>query len=118
MKKDSAKHLQRVRRIAMSMPGAEEKLSHGAPTWFAKKVFASFVDNHHNDGHLAIWIPAAPGEQELMIQAAPKTYYRPPYVGVKGWVGIELAQIGDDELAEHIRAAWKIVTAPKPKKRV
>ena len=70
-----------------------------------------FAKNHHNDGHVAIWIPAVPGEQEALIHADPLTYFRPPYVGVKGWVGIELSRIGDEELAAHIADAWRIVAA-------
>ncbi|HKQ87398.1 MAG TPA: MmcQ/YjbR family DNA-binding protein, partial [Candidatus Acidoferrales bacterium] len=75
-------HLGRVRRVCMSMPGATEKLSHGEPTFFVKKrVFTMFADNHHNDGHIAVWIPAMPGLQAALIKSSPKTYFRPPYVG-------------------------------------
>jgi hypothetical protein len=55
-----------------------------------------FSDNHHHDGHVAVLIPAQPGEQEALMASFPSIYYRPPYVGGKGWVGIELGQIGDD----------------------
>jgi hypothetical protein len=93
------------------MPECTEKLSHGEPTFFVrKKVFAMFSNNHHNDGHVAVWIPAEPGAQATLIQMAPETYFKPPYVGVKGWVGIELDSIGDDELASHIREAWRMIT--------
>jgi len=50
-------------------------------------------NNHHDDGHVAVWIPAAPGVQEKLIHDDPRKYYRPPYVGVRGWVGIELSAI-------------------------
>lgn len=98
------------------MPGATEKLSHGAPTFFAQKdkgVFAMFVNNHHNDGHVAVWIPAAPGFQEAMIRSSPKTFFRPPYVGVKGWVGVELDQVGDEELSSLIQEAWRLAAKPR-----
>ena len=87
----------------MALPGTTEKLSHGEPTFFAggKRVFAMLSNNHHNDGHLAVWIPAPPGLQEALVQEAPNVYYRPPYVGVKGWIGIELERIGD-EVAEPV----------------
>ena len=109
-----ADHLRRVRRICAAMPECTEKLSHGAPTFFGPKVFAMFVDNHHNDGHVAIWIPVKPGMQPLLIEDAPETFFRPPYVGVKGWVGVELAQIADEGLAALIRDAWTLA-APKKK---
>src|SRR5262245_57505568 len=106
-------HIHRVRRIALSLPGTTEKLSHGEPTFFEKKVFAMISNNHHNDGHLAVWIPATPDEQSALIKANPKTYYYPPYVGKAGWVGIELDQIGDEELAVHLHDAWNLIKPTK-----
>jgi hypothetical protein len=111
-------HLGRVRRICLAMPEATEKLSHGEPTFFVrKKVFAMYSSDHHHDGHIAVIIPAAPGHQEMLIATSPKTYYRPPYVGVKGWVGIELSQIDDEELACHIRDAWQMIYGKGPAQR-
>jgi hypothetical protein len=106
-------HLRRVRRICSAMPECTEKLSHGEPTFFVrKKVFAMFANNHHDDGHIAVWIPAPPGLQGILIQSSPQTFFRPPYVGVRGWVGIELDCISDEDLAAHIREAWLLI-APK-----
>jgi hypothetical protein len=109
----SKDYLQRVRRICLTMPGAWEKLSHGEPTFFAgKKVFAMFANNHHNDGHIAVWCPAPLGMQAILIEAEPKKFYKPPYVGVRGWIGINLNQIRDEELASHLSQAWQMI-APK-----
>ena len=110
--------LERVRRICAAMPSVSEKLSHGAPTFFVKKdkgVFATFADNHHEDGHLAVWLPAPAGMQSALIEDAPKTYFKPPYVGVSGWIGIELDQISDEALEIHVREAWEIATGKKTK---
>ena len=71
-----------------------------------------FANNHHNDGHVAVWIPAPPGLQASLIETSPETFFKPPYVGVRGWVGIELDNIGDEGLAFHIREAWRLI-APK-----
>jgi hypothetical protein len=104
-------HIDRVRRLALALPGASEKLSHGEPTFFvAKRVFVMFANNHHSDGHTAIWIPAPPGAQAEMIAEAPEIYFKPPYVGVKGWVGVELTHTPDDLLADLIRKAWQLTT--------
>ena len=113
-KSDSGEeHLRRVRRICSAMPETTEKLSHGEPTFFVRKrVFTMFANNHHNDGHIAVWIPAPPGVQAMLIKQSPETYFKPPYVCGAGWVGIELDRIGDEELASHIREAWRLV-APK-----
>jgi hypothetical protein len=109
----SNKHLERVRRICSALPETTERLSHGEPTFFVKgKVYVMFADNHHHDGHVAIWIPVPSGFQEAFIEADPQTYFKPPYVGVRGWVGIELSRIGDKDLTFHIQTAWELI-APK-----
>ena len=111
-------HLRRVRRICAALPGTTERLSHGEPTFFVdKKVFAMFANNHHNDGHIAVLIAAASGLQPLLIKENPKTYFKPPYVGVRGWVGIELEHISDDELGAHIHEAWQMIAPKKLKLR-
>jgi hypothetical protein len=111
-------HLKRVRRFCLALPETSERLSHGEPTFFVrKKVFTMFANNHHNDGHIAVWIPAEPGLQAMLVHTAPKTFFKPPYVGVKGWVGIELDAINDEDLALHIRDAWRLI-APKTLKAV
>ena len=108
------KQIRRVRRICLSLPETTEKLSHGEPTFFVrKKVFAMFSNNHHNDGHIAVCIPAAIGVQAALIEAAPEKFYRPPYVGVRGWVGIEVARVNDEELAFHLREAWRLIAPPR-----
>jgi hypothetical protein len=119
LKEPAEAHICRVRRLCTSLPEVTEKLSHGAPTFFARKrVCAMVSNNHHNDGHVAVWIPAAPGVQAALIKSDPRVYYRPPYVGPSGWIGIELDQIGDEDLAIHLREAYDlvIVKQAKPKK--
>ena len=103
--------LERVRRICGMMPSVSEKLSHGSPTFFVqqdKGVFTMFTENHHEDGRLAVWLPAPVGLQSALIGDAPEIYFKPPYVGSNGWIGIVLAQIRDEALEVHIREAWEI----------
>ena len=104
--------LERLRRLCARLPSVAEKLSHGAPAFFVEKdkgVFAMFADNHHQDGHLAVWLPVPDGLQSALIDDAPDTYFKPPYVGSSGWVGVELGRVRDDALAIHLREAWEIV---------
>jgi hypothetical protein len=109
----SEEHLRRVRQICAALPGTEERLSHGEPTFFVgKRVYAMFANNHHDDGHIGLWLPAPGGMQETLIASAPQVYYYPPYVGFRGWIGIELANISDADLAFHIRDGWRLI-APK-----
>jgi hypothetical protein len=109
----NTEQLERVRGVCLALPEATEKLSHGEPTFFVrKKVFAMFANNHHNDGRIAVWLPVPPGMQPMMIAASPEKFFKPPYVGVRGWVGIALPQIDDDELTFHLHTAYRQV-APK-----
>lgn len=106
-------HLDRVQRICHALPETEERLSHGEPTFFVRKrVYVMFANNHHNDGRVAVWLPVPPGAQEMLIEADPAKFFKPPYVGVRGWVGIVLAAVDDEELALHIHAAWRLI-APR-----
>jgi hypothetical protein len=111
---DGEKQLERVRRICLSLPETWEKISHGEPTFFVrKKAFAMCSNNHHNDGHIAVTIPAAIGIQAMLVERSPEKFYRPPYVGVRGWVGIELNRVTDEELSLHLREAWRLIAPEK-----
>jgi len=107
------RHADRVRALCLAMPGAIERASHGEPTFFVhKRVFAMLSLNHHDDGRIAVLIPAADDVQEQLLAAQPDKYFYPPYVGVRGWVGIHLPRVSDKLLRQHITQAWRLV-APK-----
>jgi hypothetical protein len=109
--------LLRVRRICATFPQTSEKLSHGEPTFFVRKrVFAMFSNSHHGDGHVAVLIPVGPGLQATLIHSSPEIYYYPAYVGVRGWVGIELDAISEQELISHLHAAWSLIAPVKLKR--
>ena len=104
--------LERVRELCLALPEASEKLSHGEPTWFVRKVFVSFADRHHDD-RVAIWCAAPPGAQEARVSADPTHYFVPPYVGGRGWLGVYLDFPVDwDEVADVIADAYRQI-APK-----
>lgn len=100
--------LDRVRATCLELPGAYEKLSHGSPCFFIdkKRQFCAYLDDHHGDGRVAVWLPARPGVQESLIEEDPEVYFRPPYVGPSGWVGVRLDRGLDWQVvADHIAAA-------------
>jgi hypothetical protein len=68
-----------------------------------------FANNHHGDGRVAVWLPAGAGVQAASIEEAPETYFRPPYVGVSGWIGVELSNVDDEQLGALIREAFRVV---------
>jgi hypothetical protein len=80
-----------VRAACLWPPETEERISHGSPNFTVRgKTFASYVVNHHGDGRVALWLSAAPGLQESYVTADPARYFVPPYVGVRGWLGVHL----------------------------
>ena len=107
--------LPRLRELCLALPEATERLSHGSPSWFVrdKKQFASFVDHHHGTDIVGFWCPAPPGVQEALTAAEPDRFYRPPYVGHRGWIGVRLdVDVDWDEVDEIVRDAYRCV-APK-----
>ena len=111
---DDGTQLGRLRCLCLSIPGTTAKASHGAPTFFTPiRVFATFADNHHGDGHVTAWLPAGPGVQEALIEEAPDAYFRPPYVGCRGWIGVELSKVGDDPLGALVREGFSRIARPR-----
>jgi hypothetical protein len=106
----------RVREVCLRFPAAEEKLSHGSPSFHVRgKMFLNFVDDHHGDGRLAVWCKAALEEQRRLVATNPERYFVPPYVGVKGWVGIRVDAAHADwiDLAMLVEEAWRSVAPPR-----
>ncbi|MGI8868261.1 MAG: MmcQ/YjbR family DNA-binding protein [Mycobacteriales bacterium] len=96
------------------MPEVTERPSHGEPAWFVrdKKLFVMFADHHHDD-RLAFWAAAPSGAQEAMVADDPGRFFRPPYVGHRGWVGAYLdVEVDWDDLAQVVEDAFRTI-APK-----
>ena len=91
MKRDAEGLIEKVRQIALALPDATEKLSHGEPTFFNRGgVFAMIDNHHHGSAHVSVWCNAPPGAQESLVEGDPKHFFVPPYVGKAGWVGVKL----------------------------
>ena len=106
--------LERLRRICLALPEVTERLSHGEPTWFVRdrKVFVTYADHHHDD-RLGFWCAAPRGAQEALVGSDPTRYFRPPYVGGRGWLGVYLdVDVDWAEIAELVTEAYRMV-APK-----
>src|SRR5579875_2405879 len=107
--------VERLRAICLALPEATERTSHGEACFFVrdKKQFVSVDDHHHGRDHLAFWCAAPPGVQEELVASDPSRFFRPPYVGHRGWLGVNLDVDPDwDEIAEIVRDAFRQV-APK-----
>ncbi len=103
-----------VRDACLKLPEVTERLSHGGPAFFVrdKKCMVMFLDNHHDDGRLAIWCAAPSGVQAEMIETEPDRFFYPPYVGHRGWLGVHLLDCQQAELDAIALDAFRTV-APK-----
>jgi len=106
----------RLRKLCLALPEAHEVEAWSAPTFRVRnRQFAMFADadSHHGGGRPAVWVKAAPGNQDLMVRAAPDRFFVPPYVGPSGWVGVWLdGDVDWPELDDLLRDAYRLI-APK-----
>lgn len=103
----------------MTFPEANERVSHGEPTWFAGKgkCFAMTNDHHHGAPHLSVQLPLPPGMQQDLVASDPDRFFVPPYVGGRGWVGVVLSGKPQWPLVEKlIREAFLTVATGKLKR--
>ncbi len=113
--------VERLRAICLALPEANERNSHGEPTFFAGrgKSFASLNRYHHGAEHLSVWLPQPLGVQKTLVDAEPKRFFRPPYVGSRGWVGVVLDTKADWKLVEQlVRDAYHHVATAKLRRRL
>ena len=104
--------LARLREICAVLPEVSERPSHGAPTFFIRdrKTLCTLHDDHHGQHGVALWCPAAPGVQEQLVDDEPDRFFRPPYVGHRGWIGVHLDVDPDwDEIDAIVREAYRCV---------
>ena len=103
-----------VREICVALPGVEERTSHGAPAFFADKQFVMLWPTGHHDRHYPhLWCAAPPGVQDELVATEPDRFFRPPYVGGRGWIGVRLDGMVDwVEIAAICQEAFRSV-APK-----
>jgi hypothetical protein len=109
--REVAEALAKVRRICLALPETSERPSHGGPAFFIrnKTCFVMFLDNHHGDGRLAIWCAAPDDVQADLVETDPERFFRPPYVGHLGWLGVQLPGIQETELQEICHEAFATV---------
>jgi hypothetical protein len=105
----------RVRAICLALPEVTEKLSHGAPAFFVKKQFVMlWPQGHHDHQFPHLWCAAPPGAQEALVTGTPRRFFRPPYVGGRGWLGVRLdGRVNWDEVEMICQDAYRTVAPPR-----
>lgn len=107
---------ERLRKLCLALPEANERVSHGEPTWFAGKgkVFAMLDNHHHGSAHLGVWLPMPRGKQGALLESDPERFFKPPYVGPKGWIGVVLDTAPNwKHVDQLVRQAYAFVATAK-----
>ncbi len=115
MYEDSSPAIKRLREICRALPEVFEKEAWGECTFRVTggSMFAMTDNDHHNSGHIAVWIKAPPMVQEILTGSDPARFFKPPYMGPKGWVGVRLdAEVDWGEVAAILRDGY-LMSAPK-----
>ena len=104
-----------LRSICLAFPGVTERQSHGAPAFFAGGQFLTlWIDGHHDHHFPHLWCAAPPGVQDELVTSEPHRFFRPPYVGGRGWLGVRLdAGIDWSEIERICEEAFRTVAPRK-----
>lgn len=113
---DDDPFLEQVRQLCATLPGTAEKVSHGRPAFFTKKVLCYYggslkVDDEWIQHPHSVVVLPDPSDREALLEDA-RTYL-PAYLGPSGWLGLDLDDDTDwVEIAELLDASFRL-TAPK-----
>ena len=119
---DDGPALVRLREIALALPDAAEKQSHGGLAFYTTKVFAYFGGSEKaGDGYTrhgsSVLVRADPVERPALLES-PRCYL-PMYVGVSGWVGLHLDDDPDwAEVAELVETSYRLTAGPRRVQRL
>jgi hypothetical protein len=107
--------IKRLRELCLALPEATEKEAWGECTFrVGGKMFAMTDNHHHGAEHCSVWVKAPAMVQEILVGSDPKRFFKPPYVGHKGWVGVRLdvKNVDWEELVGILEDGYRM-TAPK-----
>lgn len=100
-----------LRRLCLALPEAREVEAWGSPTFRVKTMFAAWSDGTiDGSGRASAWIKAEAPGRDFLVRAEPERFFSPPYVGVRGWVGVYLDEGGPDwdQVRGLLWDAWRL----------
>ena len=108
--------LNKLANICMGMPGASKEQMHGHVVFrVGKKTFAYYLNDHHGDGIVSVCCKVLAGDNERLIEASPRKFYMPAYIGSRGWVALRLdrATVDWSEVQELVRGSYEQMASKK-----
>jgi len=106
--------LKKVRALCLGLPETAEKEAWGGPTFRVRgKMFVMYMDDHHGDGRVALWCNATADARDALVNAAPRQFFVPPYMGPRGWLGVRIdRRFAWKRVVEIVEDSYRL-TAPK-----
>jgi predicted DNA-binding protein (MmcQ/YjbR family) len=111
MYNDSNPLIHKLRKVCLALGNVVEKEAWGECTFRAVdgSMFAMTDNNHHQSGHVAVWVKAPAMAQEILIKSDPQRFFKPPYMGHKGWVGVRLESKADwEQIAAILKDGYQL----------
>ena len=99
-----------VRRIALSLPGAEERASYGGAASFRTKP-RGFAYHREDVDAVVLYVPSEE-DKHALIASDPKIFFTEPHYDGYAAVLVRLGAVSVDELAELVTDSWRL-RAPK-----
>jgi hypothetical protein len=104
------RELNRVRKIALALPGVEERESHGARCFFVgpRLALCYFHDDHRGDGRISLWCRGPTVLQDALLGFDPERFFKPTTSAggaFRGWMGVFLDTRSDG------RVDWREISA-------
>jgi phosphoribosylglycinamide formyltransferase 1 len=107
--------------LALALPETHFQTSHGSPGWkvgskSSSKFFAIMWNRHHGAEAIGVLVKCS-GQDEMaqLIDANPRSYFRPAYYGPSDWIGIALdrPRVDWDHVADWLRRSWLAMAPPR-----
>lgn len=108
--------LEKLAKICMALPSAAKEEMHGHVAFkVGKKTFAYYLNDHHGDGIVSVCCKVLAGDNERLIDANPRKFHMPAYIGARGWVALRLdrASVDWSEVQELVRGSYGQMASKK-----
>jgi hypothetical protein len=107
----SAQRRTRLVKICEQLPEVNVEAAGDSHSAFRirKRIFAYYLFDHHGNGMISLCCKSSLSDQRRMVKEDPVSFFVPPYVGPKGWIGIrlDLDEVDWETVAELARRAYQ-----------
>jgi predicted DNA-binding protein (MmcQ/YjbR family) len=107
MKATEQQVLTRMRKICLALPGTEERISHGHPSFATSKGIYAVLEEYR--GELSLCVKVGLEVQGVFLEDP--RYYLTPYTGRLGWISLKVhaAPLDWKEVSELLAGSYQLM---------